>query len=253
MGNIPANVTGAALFSKQQPYCYIIFAIFVVKVKSLMKKKSEKDFLIEGMRNKLVATLRKKGISNEAVLAAIGEIPRHLFIDSGLETHAYEDKAVSIGVGQTISQPYTVAFQSQLLDIQKWDKVLEVGTGSGYQTAVLLKLGAKVYTVERQRKLFIHSQQLLHKLGFYPSFFFGDGYEGKPVFAPFQKIIVTAGAPNIPEPLLSQLAVGGRMVIPVGEGNVQKMIVADRISEKEYRQESYGSFAFVPLLKGTNG
>ncbi len=198
-----------------------------------MKKESEKDFLVEGMRKKLVAELRKKGITSEAVLTVIGEIPRHLFMERGLELHAYEDKAVSIGAGQTISQPYTVAFQSQLLNIQKWDKVLEVGTGSGYQTAVLLKLGAKVYTIERQRELFIRSQQLLHKLGFYPSFFFGDGYEGKPVFAPFQKIIVTAGAPNIPKPLLDQLAVGGRMVIPVGEGNVQKMMVVDRISEKE--------------------
>lgn len=218
-----------------------------------MKKESEKDFLVEGMRKKLVAELRKKGITSEAVLTVIGEIPRHLFMERGLELHAYEDKAVSIGAGQTISQPYTVAFQSQLLNIQKWDKVLEVGTGSGYQTAVLLKLGAKVYTIERQRELFIRSQQLLHKLGFYPSFFFGDGYEGKPVFAPFQKIIVTAGAPNIPKPLLDQLAVGGRMVIPVGEGNVQKMMVVDRISEKEYKQESCGDFAFVPLLKGTNG
>lgn len=217
-----------------------------------MKRASEKDFLLNGMRNKLVAELKKKGITNEAVLAAIGEIPRHLFMDRGLENHAYEDKAVTIGAGQTISQPYTVAFQSQLLNIQKWDKVLEVGTGSGYQTAVLLKLGAKVYTIERQRELFVRSQQLLHKLGYYPSFFFGDGYEGKPVFAPYQKIIVTAGAPNIPEPLLNQLAVGGRMVIPVGESNMQKMMVIDRVSEKKYKQENYGDFAFVPLLKGTN-
>ena len=217
-----------------------------------MKKESEKDFLIEGMRNKLVAELVKKGITNEAVLAAIGKIPRHLFMDRGLEMHAYEDKAVSIGAGQTISQPYTVAFQSQLLNIQKWDRVLEVGTGSGYQTAVLLKLGAKVYTIERQRELFIQSQQLFHKMGLYPSCFFGDGYEGKPVFAPYQKIIITAGATNIPEPLLEQLAVGGRMVIPVGDGNTQEMKVINKISEKEYKQETYGDFAFVPLLKGIN-
>lgn len=213
----------------------------------------EDSFLHKGLRNKLITTLKGKGITDEAVLGAIGKVPRHLFMENSLYTHAYEDKAFSIGAGQTISQPYTVAFQSQLLNIQKWDKVLEVGTGSGYQTAVLIELGAKVFTIERQRELFMHSQQLLHKLGYYPNFFFGDGYEGKPVFAPYHKIIVTAGAPNVPQPLLNQLAVGGRMVIPVGGNGVQKMLVIDRVSEDKYTQKDYGSFAFVPLLKGTNG
>ena len=218
-------------------------------------KRDGKDLAIkiEGLRSRLVTTLKKKGITDEAVLAVIGKIPRHLFMDSSFYTHAYEDKAFSIGAGQTISQPYTVAFQSQLLEISKGDKVLEVGTGSGYQTAVLLELGAKVYTIERQRELFVKTQRLLYSLSYQPTFFFGDGYEGKPVFSPFDKVIVTAGAPNIPRPLLEQLAVGGRMVIPVGEGNAQKMLVIDRVSEKKFTQKDCGSFAFVPLLKGTNG
>lgn len=218
-------------------------------------RRDEKEFSakVGGLRAKLVATLKKKGITDEAVLAAIGKIPRHIFMDSSLYTHAYEDKAFSIGAGQTISQPYTVAFQSQLLNIRKGERVLEVGTGSGYQTAVLLELGAKVYTIERQRELFVRTQRLLYGLGYHPTLFFGDGYEGKPVFAPFSKVIVTAGAPSVPRPLLEQLAVGGRMVIPVGEGNTQKMLVIDRISEKKFTQKDCGSFAFVPLLKGTNG
>lgn len=211
------------------------------------------SFLHKGLRNKLVAVLKQKGITDEAVLAAIGKIPRHLFMDSSLYSHAYEDKAFSIGAGQTISQPYTVAFQSQLLNVQKWEKVLEVGTGSGYQTAVLIELGAKVFTIERQRLLFAKSQELLHKMSYFPSFFFGDGYEGKPVFAPYHKILVTAGATDIPQPLLKQLAVGGRMVIPVGTGNTQKMIVVDKVSDDKYNQKDYGAFAFVPLLKGVNG
>lgn len=210
------------------------------------------SFIHKGLRSKLVATLREKSISDERVLAAIGKIPRHLFMDSSLISHAYEDKAFSIAAGQTISQPYTVAFQSQLLDIQKWDKVLEVGTGSGYQTAVLIELGAKVFTIERQRELFIRAQQLLHQLGYYPTFFYGDGYEGKPMFAPFNKIIVTAGATGIPEALRRQLAVGGRMVIPVGEGGIQQMLVVERTGEEQFKQTSHGEFAFVPLLKGVN-
>ena len=212
----------------------------------------DESFLHKGLRSKLVATLRQKGITDEQVLAAIGKVPRHLFMDSSMLKHAYEDKAFSIGAGQTISQPYTVAFQSQLLGVNKWDKVLEIGTGSGYQTAVLLELGAKVFTIERQRLLYMQAQQQLHKLGYYPNFFYGDGYEGKPVFAPFHKILVTAGAPFVPQALLDQLAVGGRMVIPVGSGSSQQMLVVDRVSETEYRQEDCGKFAFVPLLKGLN-
>ena len=218
-------------------------------------RRDEKEFAakIEGLRSKLIATLKKKGITDEAVLAVIGKIPRHVFMDSSFYTHAYEDKAFSIGAGQTISQPYTVAFQSQLLSVQKGNKILEVGTGSGYQTAVLIELGAKVYTIERQRELFVRTQRLLYGLGYHPTFFFGDGYEGKPIFSPFDKIIVTAGASDVPRPLLEQLAIGGRMVIPVGEGNEQRMLTIDRISEKKFTQKDCGSFAFVPLLKGTNG
>ncbi len=211
------------------------------------------SFQHKGLRSKLVAKLKEKGISDEYVLAAIGKVPRHLFMDSSLVNHAYEDKPFSIGAGQTISQPYTVAFQTQLLNLQKWDKVLEIGTGSGYQTAVLLELDAKVYTIERQRTLFVKAQRLLHEMKYYPNCFYGDGYEGKPAFAPFNRILVTAGAPNIPQALLNQLAVGGRMVIPVGGDNQQKMIVVDRLSENEYKQQEFGLFSFVPLLKGVNG
>ncbi|MDR0659870.1 MAG: protein-L-isoaspartate(D-aspartate) O-methyltransferase [Prevotellaceae bacterium] len=217
-----------------------------------MKVEKNKKYPYQELRNSLIRLLREKGITDEAVLAVISKIPRHLFfIDTAFHIHAYKDQAFSIGAGQTISQPYTVAFQSQLLDIKAGDKILEVGTGSGYQTAVLIELGATVYTIERQRELFIRAQQQLHDIGYFPKFFYGDGYEGKVVFAPYNKIIVTAGAPSIPQALLKQLAVGGRMVIPVGEKDVQKMLIIDRISETKFTQKDYGSFAFVPLLKGT--
>lgn len=205
----------------------------------------------QGMRKKLVDTLKIKGIQNQQVLEAIGKIPRHLFMESMFINFAYKDQAFPIGAGQTISQPYTVAFQTQLLQIEKNDKVLEVGTGSGYQAAVLLELGAKVFTIERQKELYVKVQRFLPEIGYTPAFFFGDGYKGLPDFAPFDKIIVTAGAPSVPEELKNQLKVGGRLVIPVGADKHQTMKVIVRISATEFKIERYGNFVFVPLLKGT--
>lgn len=204
----------------------------------------------QGLRKKLVQEIAKKGINNSEVLCAIESIPRHLFIpDNALHKYAYEDKAFPIGSGQTISQPYTVAFQTDLLDLKPRDKVLEIGTGSGYQTAVLLALGAKVFSIERQKALFDRTKILLPKLGYNTKLFFGDGYKGLPEYAPFDKIIVTAGAPFIPDDLLTQLKVGGIMVIPVGEGNNQLMKKIIKLAANEYQTEDLGQFRFVPLLK----
>ncbi|SMO67420.1 protein-L-isoaspartate(D-aspartate) O-methyltransferase [Saccharicrinis carchari] len=207
-------------------------------------------FRHKGLRNRLVDDIAKKGIKDEAVLNAIGAVPRHLFFESSFIKFAYQDKAFPIGAGQTISQPYTVAFQTELLQIKTGDKVLEVGTGSGYQAAVLCEMGAKVFTIERQKELFAKSSHLLPRMGYKPRFFLGDGYKGLPQQAPFDKIIVTAGAPQIPEDLLTQLCIGGLMVIPVGSGNVQVMTRITRDSESEFSQEQFGQFVFVPLLKG---
>ncbi len=204
----------------------------------------------QGLRKQLVQDLAKKGITNKDILEAIGKVPRHVFMDSAFVGFAYVDRAFPIGSGQTISQPYTVAFQTQLLEVQKGDKVLEIGTGSGYQTAVLLELGAKVFTIERQRELYLKAQKFLPKLGYHPHFFYGDGYLGKPTYGPFDKILITAGAPNIPELLLKQLKNGGIMVVPVGE-NTQKMMRIIRLSDDEFQYDDFGDFAFVPLLKGT--
>ena len=206
----------------------------------------------EGKRQQLVRTVRKKGITDEKVLAAIGKIPRHLFMDSSFEDHAYQDKAFPIAADQTISQPYTVAFQSQLLEIKKGDKVLEIGTGSGYQTAVLCELGAKVYSIERQRELYKKTKSFLTKIGYRPKYLsFGDGYKGIPEYAPYEKIIVTAGAPEVPKDLLSQLKVGGRLVIPVGT-ETQTMTLFIRKSAKEFDKTEFGAFRFVPLLEDKN-
>ena len=175
----------------------------------------EDNYRHKGKRQQLVKTVKKKGITDKAVLGAIGKIPRHLFMDSSFEDHAYQDKAFPIAADQTISQPYTVAFQTEKLEIEKGDKVLEIGTGSGYQTAVLCELGAKVYSIERQRELYRKTKMFLNKIGYRPKHLsFGDGYKGMPDYAPFDKIIVTAGAPFVPKDLLGQLKVGGRMVIP---------------------------------------
>ncbi|EPR70610.1 Protein-L-isoaspartate O-methyltransferase [Winogradskyella psychrotolerans RS-3] len=204
------------------------------------------------MRQKLVETLINKDIKDKDVLKAIGKIPRHLFMDSGFIDHAYQDKAFPIAADQTISQPYTVAFQSELLQIEPGHKVLEIGTGSGYQTAVLLELGARVYSIERQQELFKKTSKFLPKLGYRAkSLIFGDGYKGMPVEAPFQSIIVTAGAPYVPNPLLSQLAIGGRLVIPVGD-DVQVMTLFIRKGPKDFEKHEFGDFRFVPMLEDKN-
>jgi protein-L-isoaspartate(D-aspartate) O-methyltransferase len=206
----------------------------------------------QGMRRHLIEQLRKKGITDEDVLSAIGSVPRHLFMDSGFESHAYQDKAFPIAAEQTISQPYTVAFQSQLLQLKQGQNVLEIGTGSGYQTAVLTLLGVDVYSIERQHQLYRYSMRQLPKLGYRPKkLVFGDGYKGLPEFAPFDRILVTAGATEIPKPLLNQLAIGGRMVIPVGAGT-QEMILMVRTSAKEFEKQKHGTFRFVPMLTDKN-
>jgi len=204
----------------------------------------------KGLRNKLAEILSKKGITDTKVLDAIGKIPRHLFIaDTALHQFAYEDKPFPIGSGQTISQPYTVAFQSQTLEIKPRDKVLEIGTGSGYQTAVLLELGAKVFSIERQKALFDRTKEFLPKLGYNAKLFYGDGYLGLPTYAPFNKIIVTAGAPYVPEDLLKQLAIGGIMVIPVDNEDHQIMKKIVKIDDNNFKTTDLGAFRFVPLLK----
>ena len=205
----------------------------------------------KGMRKKLVEGLKIKGIRDTNVLEAINKVPRHLFMESTFINFAYKDQAFPIGSGQTISQPFTVAFQTQLLQVKKGEKILEVGTGSGYQAAVLLELGVKVFTIERQKELFAKVQKFLPGIGYCPAFFFGDGYKGLPNFAPFDKILVTAGAPTIPEDLKEQLKIGGKMVIPVGSSERQEMLEIVRVSEKEFSSEKHGAFNFVPLLKGT--
>ena len=203
----------------------------------------------QGLRLKLVELLREKGINDQEVLAAISKIPRHLFIDKAFLEFAYQNKAFPIGSGQTISNPYTVAYQTSLLKIKPKDKVLEVGTGSGYQTAILLELKAQVYSVERQKELYLKTKFFLPKLGYQPMFFYGDGYKGLVNFAPFDKIIVTAGAPYVPDDLLKQLKEGGIMVIPVGDSNVQKMLLINKISKNNIEQKVLDDFSFVPLLR----
>ena len=206
----------------------------------------------QGLRNQLATVLQTKGITNTNVLNAIRKIPRHLFIDSSFEAHAYQDKAFPIAADQTISQPYTVAFQSQTLDIKANDKILEIGTGSGYQTAVLLELKAVVYSIERQHELFKKTSNFLPKIGYKPKkFIFGDGYKGLKEQAPFDKILVTAGAPFVPKPLLSQLKIGGKLLIPVGD-KTQTMTLFIRKSVKEFEKYQLGDFAFVPMLEEKN-
>lgn len=203
----------------------------------------------KGLRNQLVNTLAEKGIIDKNVLEAIRKIPRHLFLESGFENFAYQDKAFPISAGQTISQPYTVAFQTQLLEVKKDDKILEIGTGSGYQTAVLYTMGARVYSVERQNELFKKTSLLLPKLGIRPKHLsFGDGYKGLPGYAPFDSIIVTAGASIIPNALMAQLKVGGRLVIPLGEQE-QIMTLLIRKNQTQFEKHEFGTFRFVPLLE----
>lgn len=205
----------------------------------------------KGMRKKLVETVKSKGITNEKVLHAIERIPRHFFLDSAFDEVAYEDKAFPIEEKQTISQPYTVAYQTQLLEIKPFDKVLEIGTGSAYQACVLADMGAQVYTIERQKKLFENNKNFAF-IKKYPNikFFYGDGYEGLPTFAPFDKVIITAAAPDVPQKLLAQLKVGGMMVIPVGSGDVQVMKRIIKQADGSFKEEIYDRFSFVPMLTG---
>jgi protein-L-isoaspartate(D-aspartate) O-methyltransferase len=222
----------------------------------LYLQKNEQDFKLEmedsykhkGLRKKLIEQIKNKGIIDPAVLSAMNAVPRHQFMDSSFLEFAYEDNPFPIGSGQTISQPYTVAFQTELLEIKKGDKVLEVGTGSGYQACILMELGARVYTIERQKNLYKKTKTLLASMGYkLKSISYGDGYKGLPAFAPFDKIIVTAGAPYIPDELISQLKPGGFLVIPVGTDiQVMKRIV--KLDENNIKEEKHGSFRFVPLL-----
>jgi len=207
-------------------------------------------FLAKGKRKKLVEELRRKGITDEEVLRAINAVPRHDFMDAAFLDHAYTDKAFPISSGQTISQPYTVAVQTSLLQVKKRDKILEIGTGSGYQAAVLAEMGAKVYTIERYRELYLKAQRILTMLGYNADFFFGDGYEGKPQYGPFDGIIITAATAEVPAKLPPQLKTGGRLVVPLGNSNSQIMTVVVRTGEDSYEYSSHGSFAFVPMLKG---
>jgi protein-L-isoaspartate(D-aspartate) O-methyltransferase len=215
-----------------------------------MKMEKKDTYRHQGLRKKLVETVRKKGITDERILSAIGQIPRHFFLDKAFEELAYEDKALPIAADQTISQPYTVAYQTQLLDIRKGDKVLEIGTGSGYQACVLELIGAKVYTIERQGELFKKTSALLSEMGYKRiQLFFRDGFKGIPEIQPFDRILITCGAPEIPNELLYQLKIGGKMVVPVGE-KVQRMLRITRQEEHKFQEEYFDDFRFVPMLGG---
>ena len=217
-------------------------------------KKFEDSYRHKGLRKKLVDQIRSKGITDEKVLHAINTIPRHYFLDSAFEDKAYEDKAFPIAEGQTISQPYTVAYQSQLLELKPFEKVLEIGTGSAYQASVLAELGVQVYTIERQKKLFDQNRRFKY-LEKYRNikFFYGDGYEGLPTYAPFDKILITAAAPIIPPKLIEQLKPGGFMVIPVGTGEVQRMMRITKQTGGSLKEEVFDNFSFVPMVGGKNG
>jgi protein-L-isoaspartate(D-aspartate) O-methyltransferase len=211
----------------------------------------EDTYRHKGLRKKLVDIVRSKGITDEKVLEAINKIPRHFFLDSAFDEVAYEDKAFPIAEGQTISQPYTVAYQTQLLDLKLFEKVLEIGTGSAYQACVLAEMGVQVYTIERQKKLF-ETNKTFHYLKKYPSvkFFYGDGYEGLPTYAPFDKVIITAAAPEIPQKLIDQLKPGGMMVIPLGSGEVQQMMRITKLENDVLKEEVFDHFSFVPMVEG---
>ena len=232
------------------------FIIFAKQLQPLavVLAKSNKQNMIDsykhkGLRKQLVNTIREKGILNENILGAIDKIPRHFFLDSSFLEFAYQDKPFPIGSGQTISQPYTVAFQTELLEVKPNDKVLEIGTGSGYQACVLEELGAKVFSIERQKKLYLKSKKFLAGLGYKAKLFYGDGYKGLPAFAPFDKILITAGAPSLPEELIEQLKPGGMIVVPIGRGGIQVMTRYIKSADGSVRKEDHGSFRFVPLLK----
>lgn len=212
---------------------------------------TEDTYRHKGLRRKLVETVRSKGITDEDVLEAINRIPRHFFLDSAFDEVAYEDRAFPIGEGQTISQPYTVAYQTQLLELKKFEKVLEIGTGSAYQACVLAELGVQVYTIERQKKLF-EGNKLFAYLKKYPNikFFYGDGYEGLPTYGPFDKVLITAAAPEIPPKLVQQLKPGGMMVLPLGSGDVQRMMRLTKLASGAMKEEVFDQFSFVPMIEG---
>jgi protein-L-isoaspartate(D-aspartate) O-methyltransferase len=217
-------------------------------------RKYEDTYRHKGLRKKLMDILRDKGITDENVLAAMNNIPRHFFLDSAFDEIAYEDRAFPISEGQTISQPYTVAYQTQLLQVKPFDKILEIGTGSIYQATVLAEMGAKVFTIERQKVLFEKTKNYIFKTK-YPNlkFFFGDGFEGLPTFAPFDKVIITAAAPLIPPKLIEQLKTGGKMVIPLNEGEHQRMLRITKNDNGSTSEEAFENFSFVPMLAGKRG
>ncbi len=216
-------------------------------------RKFEDTYRHKGLRKQLMDVLREKGINNENVLAAMNNIPRHFFLDTALDNIAYEDRAFPIGDGQTISQPYTVAYQTQLLQVKTTDKVLEIGTGSIYQATVLAEIGAKVYTIERQKNLFEKSKLYIFKSKYSNiKFFYGDGFEGLPTYAPFDKVIITAAAPFIPPKLIQQLKPGGLMVVPVDEGDCQRMLRLTKNADGSFSEETFENFSFVPMLTGKN-
>lgn len=212
----------------------------------------EDSYKAKGLRKGLVRVVKEKGIKDERVLNAILKIPRHFFFDKAFIEHAYQDKAFPIGEGQTISQPYTVAFQTEKLEIKQGDRVLEIGTGSGYQACVLLELGAEVYTIEYNKVLFERTRAFLPKMGYKPHFFQGDGSQGLPQYAPYDKIVVTAGAPSIPRKLVEQLKIGGKLIIPVGDNETQKMLLITKIDQNKLSRKEFNYFSFVPLL-GADG
>jgi protein-L-isoaspartate(D-aspartate) O-methyltransferase len=205
----------------------------------------------KGMRRQLIEELTAKGIQNKAILEAFDATPRHFFLDLAFINQAYSNTAFQIGAGQTISHPFTVAFQTDLLDVKKGTKVLEIGTGSGFQTSILCALGAKVFSIERQRELFLKAKLVINKLGHNPKLFYGDGYKGQPSYAPFDRVLVTCGAPFVPDALLEQLAVGGILVIPIGEGAKQIMTKITKVSDTEFDSQTFGDFSFVPMLERT--
>lgn len=216
-------------------------------------RKFEDTYRHKGLRKKLIDSIRDKGITDEHVLDAMMNIPRHYFLDTALEHISYQDRAFPIGEGQTISQPYTVAYQTQLLEVEDYDKILEIGTGSAYQAIVLAEMGAHVFTIERQKKLFELNKTFILKSK-YPNikFFYGDGFEGLPTYAPFDKIIITAAAPFIPPKLIEQLKGGGKMVIPLDEDGIQKMMRITKNEDGSLEEEAFSNFSFVPMLKGRN-
>ncbi len=213
-------------------------------------RKPEDTYRHKGLRKKLIDSIREKGITDENVLNAMMNIPRHFFLDTALQDIAYQDRAFPIAEGQTISQPYTVAYQTQLLQVKQYDKVLEIGTGSVYQASVLAEMGAQVFTIERQKKLYEKNKNFIFKSK-YPNikFFYGDGFEGLPTYAPFDKIVITAAAPLIPPKLIEQLKPGGKMVLPLDEGKYQRMLRITK-TEEGYEEEAFENFSFVPMLKG---